>query len=145
MSKDTSTSDELGPDDGGSPFARSRRARLSPVALKAFRNLAQAWKLSDAEAAALLGMPQSRWERLKQNDPVQRLSLDQMTRVSALVGIFAALSEVFVDDMSRRWPRLPNSSPLFAGASPIAAMIDGGAARMLEVRRYLDALRAGSG
>jgi hypothetical protein len=45
--------------------------------------------------------------------------------------------------MADRWPRLANSGPLFENRSPIDAMIDGGIPLMLEVRRYVDALRGG--
>ena len=41
-------------------FAQERdRARLSPVAIKAFLNLAKAWELTNAEAAALIGVSAS--------------------------------------------------------------------------------------
>jgi antitoxin Xre/MbcA/ParS-like protein len=45
--------------------------------------------------------------------------------------------------MADRWPQLPNKGPLFGNRRPIDAMIDGGIPRMLEVRRYIDAVRGG--
>jgi hypothetical protein len=73
----------------------------------------------------------------------QTLSQDQLTRISALVGIFKGLHLLFADDMAERWPRLANSGPLFNNLTPIAAMTRGGIPHMLEVRRYVDALRGG--
>jgi hypothetical protein len=39
--------------------------------------------------------------------------------------------------------RLPNKGPLFENRTPIETMIEGGIPTMLDVRRHVDALRAG--
>jgi hypothetical protein len=119
------------------------RDRLSAVALKAYRRLIVAWDLSGQQAAALLGVSLSTWDRLKPEGQDKSLSQDQMTRISALVGIYKGLHLLFADGMADRWPRLENKGPLFARRSPIAAMIEGGIPQMLEVRRYVDAVRGG--
>ena len=119
------------------------RARLSPVALKAYRRLVEAWRLAGFEAAALLDVSTSTWERLKQDGKGRSLGQDQLTRISALVGIYKALHLLFADDMADRWPRLDNRGPLFGGMSPIDSMIRGGIPQMLDVRRYVDAVRGG--
>jgi uncharacterized protein (DUF2384 family) len=121
----------------------SDRARLSGPALKAFDRIARAWGLTNQEAAALLGMSQSTWDRARRGTRAEPLSQDQLTRASALIGIFKGLRLLFADGMSDRWPRLPNRGPLFDGQSPVAAMVGGGIPRMLEIRRYVDALRGG--
>jgi uncharacterized protein (DUF2384 family) len=119
------------------------RARLTSVALKAFIALSKHWELTGAEAAALLGVSESTWDRVKRGTWSQPLSQDQMTRVSATVGIYKGLKLLFADEMSDRWTRLPNSGPIFHRQSPIEAMIEGGIPVMLEVRRYIDAVRGG--
>ena len=121
----------------------SDRARLTPAALEAVRNLAAAWKLTGDDAAALLGVSPSTWDRIRGGSWKQALSQDQLTRVSALVGIFKGLHLLFADGMADRWPRLPNAGPLFVNRDPVYAMVDGGIPVMLEVRRYVDALRGG--
>ena len=131
---------------GGGPQTFSdgdSRTRLSGTATKAFARLAQQWDLSNAEAAALLGVSQSTWERIKRGDRTDPLSQDQLTRVSALVGTFKGLHLLFADAMADKWPQLPNTGPLFENRRPIDAMIEGGIPRMLEVRRYIDAVRGG--
>jgi hypothetical protein len=60
-----------------------------------------------------------------------------------LVGIFKGLHLLFADEMADRWVRLPNKGPLFGHAAPIDAMIEGGIPLMIEVRRYIDAVRGG--
>jgi hypothetical protein len=116
---------------------------LTAVALKAFRKLVEHWDLTNPEAAALLGVSVSTWERIKRDAWDNYLSQDQLTRVSALTGIFKGLHLLFADDMAERWPRLENKGPLFNRSSPIDSMIAGGIPHMIEVRRYIDAVRGG--
>ena len=119
------------------------RTRLTAVALKAFVRLAQAWELTNADAAALLGVSPSTLERIKRGVRESDLSQDQLTRVSALIGIYKGLHLLFADSMADRWPHLANKGPLFNRETPIRAMIEGGIPHMIEVRRYIDAVRGG--
>ena len=122
--------------------AESDRARLSNVAVKAFIALSKAWGLSNAEASALLAISASTLDRMKRGYR-PTLSQDQLTRVSALVGIYKGLHLLFVDETADEWARRTNSGPLFDRETPIEAMIEGGIPRMLDVRRYIDAVRGG--
>ena len=125
-------------------FSRSDdRARLSGVALKAFRTIVEHWKLSNGEAAALLGVSDSTWDRIKRGAWDQPLSQDQLTRASATIGVYKGLHLLFADEMADRWPKLPNSGPIFQRKGPVEAMIEGGIPVMLETRRYVDAVRGG--
>jgi hypothetical protein len=125
-------------------FAGERdRDRLSPVALKALKGIAAHWQLRGHEVAALLGVSPSTWDRMAAGKWEQSLSQDQLTRVSAIVGVFKGLHLLFADDMADRWTRLRNKGPLFDNRTPIDAMIEGGIPTMLEVRRHVDALRGG--
>lgn len=119
------------------------RKRLTSVALKAFKRLAEHWELTNQEAATLLGVSMSTLDRIKRGSWDGELSQDQLTRVSALVGIYKGLHLLFADDMADRWPRLRNKGPLFGRSPPIDAMIQGGIPYMIEVRRYVDAIRGG--
>jgi hypothetical protein len=118
------------------------RTRLSAVALKAFLALMKAWDLSNAEASALLGVSGSTLDRMKRGSR-PTLSQDQLTRVSALIGVYKGLHLLFADETADEWARRRNSGPLFERETPIGAMIEGGIPRMLEVRRYVDAVRGG--
>ena len=122
--------------------SESDRARLSQVALKAFLALVKAWGLSNVEASALLGVSASTLDRMKRGYR-PTLSQDQLTRVSALVGVYKGLHLLFADATADEWTRRPNRGPLFDRQTPIGAMIEGGIPRMLEVRRYIDAARGG--
>ena len=125
-------------------FSKSEdRERLSTVALKAFRAIATQWDLSNSEAAALLGVSESTWDRIKRGAWEQALSQDQLTRASAAIGVYKGLHLLFADAMADEWPRLPNRGPIFQRLSPVDAMIEGGIPLMLETRRYVDAVRGG--
>lgn len=119
------------------------RERLSPVAIKAFRKIVEHWALTNAEAAMLLGVSESTWDRIKRGAWDQPLSQDQLTRASAMIGIHKGLRLLFADDMALRWPKLTNTGPIFQRRTPIEAMIEGGIPLMLETRRYVDAIRGG--
>jgi hypothetical protein len=111
--------------------------------LEAVRNLTKAWGVTGSEMAALLGVSPSTWDRIKANAWGQALSQDQLTRASAMIGVFKGLHLLFADTMADRWVRLRNSGPLFGGRTPIKTMSEGGIPTMIEVRRYVDALRGG--
>jgi hypothetical protein len=119
------------------------RVRLTPAALEATRNLFKAWQITGEEAAALLGVSSSTWDRIRSSTWKQTLSQDQLTRISALIGIFKGLHLLFADEMADRWPRLANTGPLFQNLTPIEAMRRGGIPLMIDIRRYVDALRGG--
>jgi hypothetical protein len=125
-------------------FSREEdRARLTPSALIALRSLAETWQLKGLEAAMLLGVSESTWDRIKACSWSGVLSQDQFMRVSAMIGTFKALHLLFADDMADRWPRLRNSGPLFGNLSPIEAMMERGIPGMIEIRQHVDALRGG--
>jgi len=119
------------------------RIRLSPTAIKAMKAIAAHWHLRGHEIAALLGVSPSTWDRMAAGKWEQSLSQDQLTRVSAIVGVFKGLHLLFADGMADRWARLRNKGPLFDNRTPIEAMIEGGIPAMLDVRRHVDALRGG--
>jgi hypothetical protein len=126
-----------------SPPAPENDPALSAVAVKALGRIAAAWGLTGEQAAALLGVSPATWDRMRAGRWAGHLSQDQLTRASALTGLYKGLHLLFADAMADRWPGLPNRNPLFGGASPVAAMIAGGIPHMIEARRHVDAMRGG--
>lgn len=123
--------------------AEADRERLTATAIRAMRKVADHWKLKGHEASSLLGVSPSTWDRMNAGKWESSLSQDQLTRVSAIVGVFKGLHLLFADGMADRWVRLRNRGPLFENHSPIEVMIEGGIPAMLDVRRHVDALRGG--
>lgn len=122
---------------------KGERARLSHSALRGFFAIAEAWKLRDEDARALLGGlsngPFYEWR--KQPDRV--LDTDRLTRISYLTGIFKALNILYGEALADRWMTLPNSNPMFGGRTPLDYLKTGGVPAMATVRRLLDARRGG--
>lgn len=117
---------------------------LKDVALKAFARIADAWGVTQSEAAALADMSESTWKRARKPAFKGELTRDQLLRLSALTGIYKALALYFSEPLAQRWIVLPNAGPLFGGARPLDSMIEGGLPQFLTVRTYLDALRGGA-
>jgi hypothetical protein len=91
----------------------------------------------------LLGVSLGTWDEIRSSRWSKSLSQDQLTRTSALIGVFKGLNLLFDQAMADRWPRLRNTEPLFQNLSPVEAMIEGGIPFMLEVRRHVDAFGVG--
>lgn len=135
----------LRPQFAGGPVAFAEeveRRRYTPTALKAYLALVDKWELSGVQAAALLAVSTSTWERIKRNaEKAAPLNQDQLTRLSALVGIYKGLHLLFADELADKWVGLANRGPLFGGQTPVDSMIEGGIPQMIDVRRHVDALR----
>lgn len=123
--------------------SRTERERLSGPALRAFFNLMVRWKVRDEDARALLGgVTNGPYYEMKRN-PDRLLEVDRLTRVSYLIGIFKSLRILHGEALADEWVHLPNDNPIFAGQTPLSFMIRGGLPAMQQVRRLLDARRAG--
>lgn len=133
----------LVPQEPQSFATENDRARFSLAAITAFRSVVTVWKLTNVEAAALLAVSASTWERMRKPDWQGALNQDQLTRVSAIIGTLKGLRLLFTDSLADEWPKLANKGSLFDGHTPVQAMIEGGIPRMLDVRRHVDALRGG--
>lgn len=119
------------------------RREVGPGALRTWFNIAQAWRLTDREAATLLGTGLSTYRRWKRN-PEVTLDIGQMERLSLLLGIYKDL-EILLPraDAADSWIRRENQNPLFGGRTPLDRMLGGLTQDLAMVRRHLDAERGG--
>tara|TARA_B100000678_G_C18104123_1_gene460076 strand:- start:67 stop:474 length:408 start_codon:yes stop_codon:yes gene_type:complete len=111
-------------------------AALARAAINLFRH----WSLADREACILLGGLSARtYARWKDGD-IGRLTVDQKTRLSVLMGIHKALRMLFTEqERVHGWIKKPNSA--FGGQSALDIMLRGYLTDMFRVRHYLDAAR----
>ncbi|MBK8338434.1 MAG: DUF2384 domain-containing protein [Sterolibacteriaceae bacterium] len=124
--------------------ARSERERLSPSALKAFFSIVDRWSVRDEDARQLLGgVTNGPYYAMKKSPEGRVLDADRLLRISYLIGIFKALNILHGQPLADDWVRLPNTNRIFAGSTPLAYMMKGGAPAMQTVRRLLDARRGG--
>lgn len=103
-------------------------------------NLFRLWGLTDAEACTLLGgvstATYSRWKR----GEIGRLTVDQKTRLSILMGIHKALRILFTEnERAYQWVKKPNRR--FGGKSALDVMLGGQIMDLFDMRFYLDAAR----
>ena len=141
----------LTPGDGTQfhTISKEDRSRTSAPGLRAFREIADRFDLSEAERIAILGDPgrstYHQWMKKARDKQPLTLPLDTLLRVSAVLGIYKALTILFDEESQALiWLKGPHQGMLFAGASPMAYMLDGGHDGLMSVRRYLDAWRGGS-
>lgn len=118
------------------------RARIDAV-VRAVVRAAEAWKLTNAEAAKLFDVPIATWNRMKAETFRGTLDQDKVTRASLIIGLFKGLRLLFNGPLTYGWPKTPNQGPGFNGRTPVEVMIDGGIPAMMQVRQHIDALRGG--
>lgn len=119
------------------------RGRASPGALRTWFAIASAWRLTDGQAARLLGTPLSTYRRWKRA-PKAALDVTHMERLSLLLGIYKNLEILLPNpDAADGWVTQPNRNPMFGGKTPLDRMLGGLTQDLLAVRRHLDAERGG--
>lgn len=130
-------------DSAVSLSSKENRIRLSPAAVKGVLRIAAQWNLRDGDTRALLGgLSTGSFYNLK-SQPAKILDGDQLTRVSLLIGIYKALNILYGPKLADAWISLPNTNPMFGGASPLNYMERGGIPAFVRVRQLLDARRGG--
>ncbi len=133
------------PDDRFSPA--SRRA-LSAPGIRTFVGLCDAWGLDEAQRRRLLGSPPRstyhNWLKAAREGRSLTLGLDELTRISAVLGIHKALRILHGDAREDLlWLRGAHGAPIFGGGSPLDLMTSGPLDALLTARRFLDAARGG--
>lgn len=120
----------------------SDEVRIAAI-VKAVVRASEAWKLTNAEAAALFDVPGASWSRMKAGTFRGVLDQDKVTRASLIIGLFKGLRLLFNGPLTYGWPGTPNAGPGFNGRTPVQIMCEGGIPAMMKVRQHIDALRGG--
>jgi Antitoxin Xre-like helix-turn-helix domain len=111
--------------------------------VKAVVRAADAWGLSNAEAAALFDVPSATWGRMKVGTFKGVLDQDKVTRASLLIGLYKGLRLLFNGPLTYGWPKTANNGAGFNGKTPVQVMSEGGIPAMMKVLQHIDALRGG--
>jgi hypothetical protein len=104
---------------------------VSGPAFSAFQQVCKAWSLTDDQQYALLG-------RTADADSGP-LSLDEVERVSYVLGIFRMLQKI-APDSPRDWLAAGRFEPIFAGRSAIDLMCLADTRGLRQVSRHLEEL-----
>lgn len=116
----------------------------SAIALKAFFQIAEKWRLTTEQQIKLLGSP-PRSTFFKWKKEGGQLPPDTVERISHILSIYKCLRIVFTDEQaSDDWVRKENQAPFLNGVSALEFMTKQGyLSDVYQVRRYLDAQRGG--
>jgi len=126
-----------GSDNSGKPQITEAEVQAMQ---RAVINLFERWKLTESEAATLLGGINARTYHRWKKGEYGRTSVDLNARLSNLMGIHKALRLLFKDALrGYEWIRKPNSH--FAGRSALDVLLNGEFTDLMRVRHYLDAMR----
>jgi len=129
-------------------FASSNRKHLSPPALRTFLSIADLWGLAEDQRLLVLGSPSRStfhsWAKAAREHGEFTLSVDTLTRISAVLGIHQALGILYENEREGvAWLRRPHAATVFAGSPPIKWMTNGSQDGLMTVRRFLDGARGG--
>ncbi len=118
--------------------------KTSQSALRVFFRITQAWGLTSAQEQVILGTSRSTFFNWKAGNVRAPLEPSVLERLSYVFRIFAALEIVLpIPERASKWVHLPNTAPLFGGASALDRMLAGQVGDLKDVADYLDAQRGG--
>ena len=123
------------------------RQRYTAAAVRGFLGIVDEWSLSESQQLVLLGASISRptlhvW---KSKGPKTRLNIDQLLRISLLLGIYEGLQRFFrrAPHETERWLRRPRAEHPFDGRAPLEIMLERGMSGLEAVRHYIDSAAGG--
>ncbi|MEH6389207.1 MULTISPECIES: antitoxin Xre-like helix-turn-helix domain-containing protein [Pseudomonas] len=102
------------------------------------------WGATGEQGEAILRVSHSTYARAKRKDGLQSISLDrdQLTRLSFVLNIHAALRTIFDNpDNLYGFMRMPNDNGFFFGRSPLEVMGSGDMVAVYETFKRIDVLR----
>ncbi len=131
-----------------SRFSSETRRKLSGPGLRTFNTIADLWDLTEGERLLVLGMPSRStyygWLKAAREHTDVTLSVDTLTRISAILGIHKALKILFATEREGiEWLRGPHGASVFGGRPPLDLVTCGTQDGLMAVRRFLDAARGG--
>lgn len=123
------------------------RERYTGPAVRGFLGLVGDWSLTEAQQLVLLGASISRptLQVWKSEGPRTTLNIDQLRRISLLLGIYEGLQRFFrrAPHEAERWLRRPRGERPFDGRAPLDVMLERGMSGLEEVRQYIDSAAGG--
>lgn len=116
-------------------------ACIGQVAVRTFLQIGREWGLNAEEKIALLGLSgPGALSRLEQN-PAQRITRDQVERISYVIGIYNGLHGLFSDRARAvAWLRAPNKAHPFGGSTALTRMTAGNVSDLYVVRKFIDTM-----
>lgn len=128
--------------DNDTPIPGGFSAAEAVAMQRAVLNLFGRWRITDEQAARLLGDLSTKTIGRWRKGEYGRVGRDLADRMSNILGVHKALRIVFADPgRGYDWVKKPNTD--LGGRSALEVMLQGGLMDIVRVRRYLDAARGG--
>jgi len=127
------------------PFPTGRPAlELARAGMAGLVRIGEHWGLTvDQQRALLGGLAKTTYYALLKGS-ARTVAPDTLERLSLLMGIWGNLEILIPDPQAALgWMRRPHPDHRFGGLSPMAWILQGTAAALVDLRRYLEAWRFG--
>jgi hypothetical protein len=112
------------------------------VGFKAVNRIFDKWGVDLAQRLAMLRLPRSTYYKYTQSPDSIKLDSDQLTRISYVLNIYAALKIIFNNrDNVNGFVKMPNHNPFFNGRTPLDVMGSGVMSDMYETFKRIDGMR----
>lgn len=124
--------------------AISPQKTTSATGLRTAVAILDKWGATGEEGEAILRVSHTTYARAKRKDGLPSINLDrdQLTRVSFVLNIHAALRTIFDNPENvYGFMRMPNDNAFFLGRSPLEVMGSGDIVAVYETFRRIDVLR----
>ncbi|WP_205880403.1 antitoxin Xre-like helix-turn-helix domain-containing protein [Lichenicoccus roseus] len=125
-------------------YSPENRRRLSGPGVRTFTAIADVWQLNETQRRLILGLPSrstfQNWVSKAKAHCDLTLDVDTLTRLSAVLGIYAALGILFsTQEEQVAWLKGTHRARPFKGSAPLALVAGGTLAGLLAARDFLDA------
>ncbi|WP_311063939.1 antitoxin Xre-like helix-turn-helix domain-containing protein [Halomonas sp. DWK9] len=123
----------------------SHHRAAAAAGLKTAVRILEKWRASGEQGEAILRVSHSTYARARRGDLEEiKLDSDQLTRISYLLNIHAALRLIFDNPENLYgFVNLVNHNPYFNGRTPLEVMGSGDFAALYETFKRIDSLRGG--
>ena len=123
----------------------SQNRAAAAAGLKAAVRILDKWRASGEQGEAILRVSHSTYARARRGDIAEiKLDSDQLTRISYLLNIHAALRMIFDHPENLYgFVNMINHNPYFNGRTPLEIMGSGDFAALYETFKRIDSLRGG--
>lgn len=120
---------------------RDLAAKNGTIPLRTAVTIMKRWRATNQEIVSVLRVSRSTCVRAQSDGHPIRLDTDQMTRISMVLNIHAALRTIFDNPENvYSFPSLKNHNEFFEGRSPLQVMSQGDIISFYETYRRIEAL-----
>ena len=112
------------------------RAEVTAPAIRVFRGIAKAWRMTFTEQLRLLGLPRPIGSRCLRGDPPV-LPAETLKQIALIARVFEAINVLLPSERADAWMRAPNAASIFGGRSALECMMQDGRYGIFMTRQYL--------